>query len=146
MRILLAILLLPLIDIASFVVVGPRLGVAGTLLMVVASILLGVGILRRNGLRAIQYLRATLVEGRQAMPETIDAALMALAGILFIMPGFASDLLAALLLFPPVRELAVRQTLKYLAEHAHVFVVKDGAPPRSTIIDAEFHEVDGPGK
>jgi UPF0716 protein FxsA len=80
------------------------------------------------------------------MPETIDSALMALAGVLFIMPGFASDLLAVLLLFPPVREVAVRQTLKYLANHAHFFVVKQAGSPRSKVIDADFKEVDDPGR
>ena len=146
MRILLAILLLPLIDIASFVVMGPRFGVAGTLLAVLASIILGINILRRNGLRALQQLRATLVEGRQAMPETIDAALLALAGILFILPGFASDLLAIILLFPPVREVAVRRTLKYLARHTQVFTTKDAPPPRPKVIDVDFDEVQGPGR
>jgi UPF0716 family protein affecting phage T7 exclusion len=103
MRILLAILLLPLVDIASLVIVGPHLGVLGTLFMVMLSIVVGTAVLRRSGVRAIQQLRATLVDGREALPETIDAALMALAGILFILPGFASDFLALLLLLPSVR-------------------------------------------
>lgn len=146
MRILLAILLLPLIDIASFVVMGPRLGIAGTLLAVLASIVIGTNILRRNGVRALQQLRATLVEGRQAMPETIDAALLALAGILFILPGFASDLLAVILLFPPVREVAVRRTLKYLGRHSQVFTTTDVPPSGPKVIDVDFDEIEGPGR
>lgn len=146
MRILLAILLLPLVDIASLVIVGPHLGVFGTLFMILLSVAVGLAVLRRSGLRAIEQLRATLVDGRAAMPETIDAALMALAGILFILPGFASDILALLLLLPPLRSLAVRQAMEIFARNGRVVILRGGQPPpvRPKVIDVDFDEIDGP--
>lgn len=148
MRILLAILLLPLIDIASFVVVGPRLGVAGTLLLVVLSVMIGIVILRRSGVRAVEQLRSTLVDGRQAVPETIDAALLALAGILFILPGFASDILALLLLLPPVRDLITRQLMANFKRYGSVIVTththSPPGAPGGKVIDVDYDEIDGP--
>lgn len=147
MRILLAILLLPLVDIASFVVVGPRLGVSGTLLLVLLSVMIGITVLRRSGLRAIQHLRGTLVDGRQAVPETIDAALMAIAGILFIIPGFASDILALVLLVPAVREAITRQVLENFRRAGGVIVTSQGpaATPRGPkVIDVDYDEIDAP--
>jgi UPF0716 protein FxsA len=109
------------------------------------SIVVGTAVLRRSGVRAIQQLRATLVDGREALPETIDAALMALAGILFILPGFASDFLALLLLLPSVRALAVRQVIFYLTRYGRVVVVRDTPPQaRPKVIDVDFDEIDGP--
>lgn len=152
MRILLAILLLPLVDIASFVVVGPRLGVSGTLLLVLLSIVVGVSVLRRSGLRAVEQLRATLVEGRQAVPETIDAALMAVAGILLILPGFGSDILALLLLLPPIRDVITRQMMANFKRFGKVVVTTAGqgpqapphAPPGTKVIDVDYDDIDAP--
>lgn len=147
MRILLAILLLPLVDIASFVVVGPRLGVSGTLLLVVLSVMTGIAVLRRSGLRAVERLRSTLVDGRQAVPETIDAALLALAGVLFILPGFASDILALLLLLPPVRDLITRQLMAKFKQYGTVVTTHASGPsgsPGGKVIDVDYDEIEDP--
>ena len=148
MRILVLILLLPLVDIASFVVVGPRLGVAGTLSLVLLSVFVGITVLRRSGLRAVEKLRGTLVDGRQAVPETIDAALLAIAGVLFIVPGFASDIIALFLLIQPIRELITRQLLINFTRYGGVVVTTETHPASGSagtkVIDVDYDEIDGP--
>ena len=157
MRILVLILLLPLVDIASFVVVGPRLGVAGTLSLVLLSVFVGITVLRRSGLRAVEKLRGTLVDGRQAVPETIDAALLAIAGVLFIVPGFASDIIALFLLIQPIRELITRQLLINFKRYGGVVVTteasvdaiaavcEDAAPVVELLVPFNVDEVSAPG-
>jgi UPF0716 protein FxsA len=150
MRILLLILLLPLVDIASFVVVGPHLGIAGTLSLVILSVFVGIAVLRRTGLRAVEKLRGSLVDGRETVPETIDAALLAIAGILFILPGFASDIIAVFLLIEPIRQFIARQLLANFRQYGGVVVTNVTEYPSSRtgqgpkIIDVDYDEIDRP--
>ena len=99
---LLLILLFPLAEIATFILVGNIIGIGRTLLLVIASSALGAIMLRDAGvMTALKLQRGTgnptaiLAEGGTRMA----------AGLLLLIPGFLSDLAAALILIPPVRRL-----------------------------------------
>jgi len=102
--------LLPFLEIAGFVWLGGRLGVALTLLWVIAAMVAGLALLRHTGLQAVGRLRAALAEGKEPGHSIIDAACFAAAGILLIIPGFVSDLLAVILLLPVTRHWLLRRT------------------------------------
>jgi UPF0716 protein FxsA len=137
MWILLAILAMPLVEIAGFVVVGSYLGVAGTLLAVMASVVLGVIILRRAGWRAIESLRGTVSSKTLPTIAALDNAYLMLAGLLLILPGFVSDIIALLILLPPVRDWLVERTLDHLSRR--VVIHRTGG---TSVIEGEFHEID----
>ncbi|OWV86075.1 exclusion suppressor FxsA [Rhizobium sp. R635] len=102
------ILLLPLAEIAGFVVVGRALGLALTLALVMLSFVAGVILLRRQG---IGILRRMSSEGRNGvMPgrDLLQPAMNVIASLLLIIPGFLSDIIAILILIPPVRDLVWR--------------------------------------
>nr|WP_190237688.1 FxsA family protein [Rhizobium sp. R634] len=102
------ILLLPLAEIAGFVVVGRALGLALTLALVMLSFVAGMILLRRQG---IGILRRMSSEGRNGMMpgrELLRPAMNVIAALLLIIPGFLSDLIAILILIPPVRDLVWR--------------------------------------
>lgn len=139
MWILLAILLMPLVEIAGFVVVGRQLGVAGTLLAVIASVILGTVILRRAGWRTIESLRSTVASGALPGLETVDSALLVLAGLLLILPGFVSDIMALVILIPPVRTYMAERTLDYLKQR--LVIRRTGGSP-APVIEGEFREID----
>ena len=92
-----------LIEIALFIVIGQAFGVLSTLLAVLLMAMLGVAIIRRQGLSVLAQLRATMDTGKLPGRTIGDAMLVGLAGILMIIPGFFTDFVAILLLIPAVR-------------------------------------------
>ncbi|QND16840.1 membrane protein FxsA [Rhizobium leguminosarum bv. trifolii] len=102
------ILLLPLAEIAGFVVVGRAIGLWLTLALVMLGFVLGVILLRRQG---IGILRRMSSEGRNGvMPgrDLLRPAMNVIASLLLIIPGFLTDIIAILILIPPVRDLVWR--------------------------------------
>jgi UPF0716 protein FxsA len=102
--------LLPFLEIAGFVWLGGKLGVGLMLLWVIAAMIAGLALLRHTGLQAVGRLRAALAEGKEPGHSIIDAACFAAAGILLIIPGFVSDLLAIILMLPVTRHWLLRRT------------------------------------
>lgn len=105
---LLLFTLLPLIEIAFFVLVGRTFGLWPTLLGVLVTALLGAAIVRRQGLSLVSEIRRAFGRGQLPARELADAALVGLAGLLLLLPGYFSDLLGLLLLVPAVRTLLYR--------------------------------------
>lgn len=108
-RILFAIfLVVPLIEIACFVIIGNAIGLwptlAGVLLMAVAGSL----ILRWQGLALLNEIRSSMGRGQLPARALADAMMVAIAGVLLLLPGYFSDLVGILLLLPPVRTLLYR--------------------------------------
>lgn len=103
------ILLLPLIEIAGFVIVGRQIGLPATLLLVIASAVLGMAILRRQGFQALSKLRQQNLPRDLPAETFFDTALVLLAGLLLLVPGFFTDLIAILLLVPFVRSVIARR-------------------------------------
>jgi UPF0716 protein FxsA len=101
---------LPFLEIAGFVWIGDELGVALTLLWVIAAMAAGFLLLRHTGLQAVGRLRAALESGREPGHSIIDAACFAAAAVLLIIPGFVSDALAAILMLPVTRHWLLRRT------------------------------------
>lgn len=100
-----AILLLPLAEIAVFVLVAALVGLVPAFLLMLASSLAGFLLLRRAGRAGLERLRVAMGD---ADPAAIDAAnagglLTVLAGMLLFLPGFLTDLIGLALLIGPVR-------------------------------------------
>lgn len=96
---------LPLIEIAGFIVVGKAVGIAATLGLIILSTVAGLMLLRVQGIGMIRKLRE---EGRTTTDPGktfVDGAMIAVAAILLIIPGFMTDLAGLLLLLPFVRGL-----------------------------------------
>lgn len=106
-------LTLGVIEVIALVLVADRIGLGWALLLLLGTSVLGIALLRFEGLRAWQELRAAAADGRfpQDEPESVPAssARMAdtgariLAGVLLTFPGFVTDLFGLMLLIPPIR-------------------------------------------
>lgn len=96
---------LPFAEIAMFAWVGGQIGVAGTLALVVLGAALGVSLLRFNGRTIALRAQESLARGVAPSREIADGLLMLVAGVLLVVPGFITDLLALVILFPGVRGL-----------------------------------------
>ncbi len=99
------ILALPFIEIATFIVVGGKIGVLWTIGLVVLSSVVGVLLLRRQGFGAINRIRKEVAAGRNPGRELAHGAMIMLAALLLLIPGFVSDIIGLLLFIPPVRDL-----------------------------------------
>ncbi len=102
-------LLLPFIEIAGFVLVGKAIGVLPTLGLVLASAVIGVLLLRAQGLGALARARAEIEADGDPGRQIAHGAMIVVAAILLIIPGFFTDLIGLLLFLPPVRDLAWRR-------------------------------------
>lgn len=104
MRLILPLLLLlPLAEIAGFVIVGGEIGVFNTLALIVLTAMVGILLLRRQGIDTLRRAQARMDQGQPPVREAFDGVCLALAGILLIVPGFLTDILGVLLFLPPVR-------------------------------------------
>lgn len=110
MWVLLGVLALPLVEIALFVTLGAQLGLWLTLAWVLLTGVLGVLLLKGLALSGGQRLREGLQEGlHDPLSPIAHKALMGVAAVLLILPGFFTDTLGLILLLPPVRGLIIRQ-------------------------------------
>ncbi|MET7964564.1 FxsA family protein [Micromonospora zamorensis] len=102
----LALLLAVVLELAVFVGVGRALGFGVAVLLVFAASLLGLVLLRREGMRAWRGFRSAAAAGQPPGGQVTDG-LVGLAGALLLaVPGLVSGLVGLLLLVPPVRRLA----------------------------------------
>lgn len=145
----LALIALPLIEIAGFALVGSLVGVLPTVALAIATTVMGAVLLRVQGLGALTRIRATMEAGGTPERDLVHGLMIALAGLLLVVPGFFTDALGLLLFLPPVRELVWR----FL--RSRIVVVDAGFPrgtagfrrdgPRTIDLDTDdFSRKDGP--
>ena len=103
-RILFAVFtIVPLIEIACFVLIGQAVGLWPTLLGVLVTALVGALVLRIQGQALFAETRATLGQGMLPGRAIADTMMVGIAGALLLTPGYFTDLFGLLLLVPPVR-------------------------------------------
>ena len=144
---LLAMIGVPIVEIAVFIEVGGRLGLWPTLATVILTAMAGTALLRQQGLATLQRVRESLEANRFPMAEVFDGLCLLVAGALLLTPGFVTDA-AGLLLFVPAVRVAVRQAFgRYLVASGRLDVWTEKPGPFAsgggddTVIDGEFHEV-----
>jgi UPF0716 protein FxsA len=115
----LLLLALPLLEIAGFVVVGRQIGALATVGLVIASTVAGSMLLRHQGFGVMRRVQAELDAGHDPSRQLAHGALVFLAALLLIIPGFITDIAALLLLLPPVRDLAWRAVGRRIAVFGH---------------------------
>jgi len=101
--ILAAIILLPLIEIAVFIQVGSAAGMVPTILMTIGTAVAGSIMLRMQGLSLLQKMQSELDAGRAPGEDIMHGAMIVLASVLLLIPGFVTDAVGLLLFIPPVR-------------------------------------------
>lgn len=102
---LLLLLLFPVLELYVFFRVGLAIGFFPALLLIIAGSALGVLVLRVAGLATALRARESLRSGQLPAEELLNGAVVAAGGLLLVVPGFLSDLVGALCLFPVTRRL-----------------------------------------
>jgi UPF0716 protein FxsA len=103
---------IPLAEIAVFILVGGRIGVAATLALILLTAAAGAVLLRRQGLATLGRIRSELNAERIPARQLADGAMIAIAALLLLTPGFVTDAAGLLLFVPAVRAAIWRQGAK----------------------------------
>ena len=101
---LLAIILVPILEIYLFIKIGSQIGAFNTILLIFITAIIGIYYAKYEGLNTIRSGFAQIVRNEVPAYEIISGAAIAFAAILLIIPGFATDLLGFLLIFPITRK------------------------------------------
>jgi UPF0716 protein FxsA len=107
-RFLLLFILVPLLELYILIKIGGYLGAFQTVALVVLTALLGVVLVRFEGLKTLQQIRQSLSQGIVPAEEMVDGVLIFVGGILLITPGVLTDLFALVLLVPYTRTIFKR--------------------------------------
>ena len=102
-------LLFPLAELFVLIKVGSSIGALATILLLVLSGIAGVLLLRLAGFATAWRARERLARGELPEREMLQGLMMAIGGGLLFLPGFISDVLALIVLFPPTRNFLFRQ-------------------------------------
>jgi UPF0716 protein FxsA len=118
-------LIVPLTEIAVFVVVGSQIGVLPTIALVILTAVAGTILLRWQGLSALSRIQGELAAHKVPGKELVQGVMILLAGFLLLTPGFVTDTLGLLLFIPQVRDRA----WKFLSSRVNIETF--GAPPQN---------------
>src|SRR6202049_57567 len=121
----------PVVEVFAFIEVGRAIGWLLAVVLLLGASVLGARLLRHQGRSAVDRVSLAVPEHRAPARAAIDAALGFLGGVLLVVPGFLTDVLGALLLFPPTRTLTRRWISRHYAGRVMSFVTTAGRYARS---------------
>jgi UPF0716 protein FxsA len=141
-------LAVPLIEISLFITIGGWLTLWPTLGLVLLTGILGTALMRWQGLKVLAELRGDLGQIRNPMSPLAHGALILVAGLLLLTPGFFTDAIGFLLMVPKVRTWIIAQAGARI--HVQTFGMRGGFennyPHRDTkhpgVIDGDYIEID----
>ncbi len=143
-------LVVPIVEIAVFILVGQQIGLGLTLALILATAVIGIILLRQQGFNVLERLREDVNAGRVPAAAMADGVLVLVAGILLLTPGFVTDAIGFLLFVPAVRDWVWRVI-------APMFLARlsgrwsrwpgsyDGGTTYRTVIDIRAEGPDDPG-
>lgn len=99
---------IPLIEIMLFIEVGSRIGTWTTLLIVALTAIFGAAMAHQEGLKTWWRLQEKLYRGVMPDEELLDGLLILISGALLLTPGFLTDAIGFLLLYPGTRQMVKR--------------------------------------
>lgn len=151
---LLLFILVPLAELAILIKLGEIIGVGATILLVISTAVLGVSLLKRQGLAALARARSSMDAGEFPIESVIDGVCLLVAGAFLLTPGLLTDTIGFLLLVPAFRRRLAHWIFdKFKASGAmqfHTFGTGPDAPgpgqhpppPRDIVIEGDFEDLD----
>ncbi|MCF6346309.1 MAG: FxsA family protein [Thiomicrorhabdus sp.] len=119
MRILfLLLLIVPLIELYFLIQLGDVIGALPTVLLTIFTAVVGVALMRTQGLAIMQRAQQAMAEGRPPQTEVMEGVFVFLGGVFLFFPGLISDSIGFLFLIPFVRQFLIAQSLKGMATKA----------------------------
>ena len=130
---LLLIISIPLIEIYLFIKIGSQIGAFNTIFLIFITAFIGVIYARYEGFNTIKSGMQQIIKNEIPIYEIISSAALAFAALLLILPGFATDLLGLLLIFPPTRRFFLRKISKKYSSNNN---------KKQDFINGEFEDIE----
>ena len=131
--ILLGIILIPIIEIYLLIKIGSQIGAITTILLIFITAIIGIYYAKYEGLNTLKSGFVQLSRNQSPKYEVISGAAIAFAAVLLIVPGFMTDIVGFLLIFPISRKIIFGGILKKFKNKENV--IKD-------YIDGDFEDID----
>ena len=131
--ILLLIILIPVIEIYLFIKIGSQIGAIVTILLIFFTAIVGVYYAKYEGLNTLKSGFLQIRKNISPTYEMISGAAIAFAALLLIIPGFATDLLGFLIIFPITRNLLLK---KFFSKF------KNDKVKKNNFIDGDFEDIE----
>ena len=130
---LLSIILIPVLEIYLFIKIGSQIGAFNTILLIFFTAIVGIYYAKYEGLNTIRSAFMQMIKNELPAYEIISGAAIAFAAILLIIPGFATDLLGFLLIFPITRKLIFGNLSNK---------IKNKEVKKNNFIDGEYEDIE----
>tara|TARA_B100000035_G_C20976764_1_gene543522 strand:- start:896 stop:1321 length:426 start_codon:yes stop_codon:yes gene_type:complete len=131
--VLLTIILVPIIEIYLFIKIGAQIGAFNTISLIFITAIIGVIYARYEGLNTLKSGITQIIKNETPAYEIISGAAIAFAALLLIVPGFATDFMGFLLIFPLTRRVIFMKISKKF---------KKKTTTTKPYIEGEFEDVD----
>ena len=131
--ILIFIILIPVIEIYLFIKIGSEIGAIATILLIFTTAIIGIYYAKFEGLNTLKSGFIQLSKNKTPAYEMISGAAIALAALLLIVPGFATDILGFLIIFPITRKFFIN---KFASKY------KQRENEKNNFIDGDFEDID----
>jgi len=131
--VLLLIILIPVVEIFLFIKVGSQIGAITTILLIFVTAIVGVYYAKYEGLNTLKAGFAQLSRNEAPTYEMLSGAAIAFAALLLIIPGFATDILGFLLIFPITRKFIFGKFTKKF---------KSTKTKKNNFIEGEFEDIE----
>ena len=131
--VLITLILTPILEIYLFIKIGGQIGAFNTISLIFITAIVGVVYARFEGLNTLKSGLSQLIKNELPAYEIISGAAIAFAALLLIIPGFATDLVGFLLIFPFTRKLLFGKILKNF---------KSNTKKNKTYIEGEFVDIE----
>ena len=130
--VLLTIILVPIIEIYLFIKIGTQIGAFNTISLIFITAIIGVIYARYEGLNTLKSGISGMIKNEVPAYEIISGAAIAFAAILLIVPGFATDIIGFLIIFPLTRKIIFGRFLKKF---------KNETSNKKPYIDGEYEDI-----
>ena len=131
--VLIALILVPVVEIYLFIKIGGQIGAFNTISLIFITAIIGVIYARYEGLNTLKSGFSQLIKNEAPIYEIISSAAIAFAALLLIVPGFATDLLGFLLIFPLTRKLFFGKMINKLKKETKI---------KKPYIEGEFEDIE----
>ena len=131
--IILTIIIVPIIEIYLFIKIGSEIGAFTTIFLIFATAILGVYYAKYEGINTLRSGFQQISKNQTPAYEVISGAAIAFAALLLIIPGFATDILGFLLIFPITRKFFFNNLSKKF---------KSNKTSKKNFIEGEFEDID----
>ena len=131
--VLLSIFLVPIVEIYLFIKVGAKIGAFSTILLIFITAITGIIYARYEGLNTLRSAYSQIIKQETPAYEIISGAAIAFAALLLIIPGFATDIIGFLIIFPITRKLILGKVSTK---------IKKKESNKNNFIDGEFEDIE----